>query len=179
MTGIDQHSAPRSARSSCRHQARGLGIALACAVVLSGCANFSPDQGMGPVGSLASAELGKDVVKIRNEADAVRRRHGLYVMSFVDGLDDRLDGPDAAIWYERVEAEHDNVRTALRWAMESGEVELGLQLIAQVGKSWDQRGYVNEGLAYIESFLCLPTATRWTIGRGMATYVASRMNESP
>ena len=35
-------------------------------IVLSGCASFSSDQGMGPVGSLAEAKLGKDVLKIRS-----------------------------------------------------------------------------------------------------------------
>jgi outer membrane protein TolC len=68
-----------------------MGMALACAVVLSGCANFSPDQGMGPVGSLASAELGKDVVKIRNEADAVHARQR------VDALLSRTLSAEAAV----------------------------------------------------------------------------------
>lgn len=45
-------------------------VALAAALSAGGCANFSPDGGMLTVQAAASAELGKDVVKIRNERDA-------------------------------------------------------------------------------------------------------------
>ena len=43
---------------------------LAAALSTSGCASYSPDGGMLTVQAAASAELGKDVVKIRNEHDA-------------------------------------------------------------------------------------------------------------
>src|SRR5690606_5152047 len=78
---------------------------------------------------------------------------------------------------ERIESEHDNVRAALRWSMETGEVEIGLFLVARVAKFWDQRGYVIEGIAHIESFLDLPAARHWTLGRGLAAYVGSRLND--
>ena len=38
--------------------------------LLSGCANFSTDAGMNFVKSEAGGELGKDIVKVRTEADA-------------------------------------------------------------------------------------------------------------
>jgi outer membrane protein TolC len=41
---------------------------------LSGCASFSPDQGMGAVQHMATASLRKDVVKVRNEDDAAEVR---------------------------------------------------------------------------------------------------------
>jgi outer membrane protein TolC len=43
---------------------------LAATLLAGGCANFSPDGGMLTVQAAASAELGKDVVKIRSEHDA-------------------------------------------------------------------------------------------------------------
>ena len=38
--------------------------AVSALLLLSGCARFSPDAGMGVVQSAAAAELGKDVIKI-------------------------------------------------------------------------------------------------------------------
>jgi outer membrane protein TolC len=50
---------------------RGVPVALVLAAIgTSGCARFSPDGGMLIVEAAASTELGKDVVKIRDEADA-------------------------------------------------------------------------------------------------------------
>ena len=48
----------------------GTAVAFSLVVGLGGCANFSPDQGMGAVQGVATASLGKDVVKIRNKEDA-------------------------------------------------------------------------------------------------------------
>lgn len=43
---------------------------MATLLLLAGCANFSPDQGMSPVAAMASGELDKDVVKVRDAHDA-------------------------------------------------------------------------------------------------------------
>lgn len=43
---------------------------VALPLVAGGCANFSPDGGMLTVQAMASEDLGKEVVKIRNEEDA-------------------------------------------------------------------------------------------------------------
>ncbi len=57
-----------------RGQGHGTGwrllAVLALPLIAGGCANFSPDGGMFTVQAMASEDLGKDVVKIRSEADA-------------------------------------------------------------------------------------------------------------
>jgi outer membrane protein TolC len=53
---------------------------LAAALAASGCAGFSPDGGMLAVQAAASAELGKDLVKIRDKHDAA------VVRARVEGL---------------------------------------------------------------------------------------------
>src|SRR5262245_14628447 len=45
-------------------------LLLGLAVALSGCTKFSPDAGMFVVEAAASSELGKEVVKIRDDSDA-------------------------------------------------------------------------------------------------------------
>ncbi len=60
----------------CSAAALKFGIAAIALGLLGGCAKFSPDAGMGPVGAHVSAEIGRDVVKIASpsEASAVKRR---------------------------------------------------------------------------------------------------------
>src|SRR5437763_17122153 len=48
--------------------------ALAGAMLLAGCATFSPDAGMDVVGDVAGRELKKDVVALRTEDDALAAR---------------------------------------------------------------------------------------------------------
>ncbi|UZE49971.1 TolC family protein [Rhodopseudomonas sp. P2A-2r] len=61
---ICQH---RSARRGSRPAA-----VLLSALLLSGCASFSPDAGMGVVASIAGETIGKDVISIRTQDDALR-----------------------------------------------------------------------------------------------------------
>jgi outer membrane protein TolC len=54
----------------CAARARLAAAILSVALVATGCARFSPDGGMFAVETAASTELGKDVIKIRDEGDA-------------------------------------------------------------------------------------------------------------
>lgn len=53
------------------HRGAAALLVLVVPTTMGGCARFSPDAGMLVVEAAASTELGKDVVKIRDEADAV------------------------------------------------------------------------------------------------------------
>jgi DNA-binding CsgD family transcriptional regulator len=103
----------------------------------------------------------------------VLQRHSDYFLDLVEHLEDALDGPDARRWHERIEVENDNLRGALRWLLESRQVELGLLFVGRLGKFWHLRGFGREALAHAEVFLSLPEATHRTIGRAMALNAAS------
>ena len=54
---------------------RRVALCLAASMsLLTGCASFSPDGGMGEVGSAVSRETGKDAVKITSAEDMQRAR---------------------------------------------------------------------------------------------------------
>jgi predicted ATPase/class 3 adenylate cyclase len=92
------------------------------------------------------------------EAEALRRAHAAYYCALVEQAEPELGGPDAAVWLDRLEREHDNLRAALSWARVRGEVEMGLRLVSAAGRFWATRGYLGEGCAWVESMLALASA---------------------
>jgi non-specific serine/threonine protein kinase len=56
-------------------------------------------------------------------------------------------------WLERLEVEHDNLRAALSWFFERGEAEANLRLAGALGEFWRVRGYLREGLWWLEAAL--------------------------
>jgi hypothetical protein len=57
-----------------------------------------------------------------------------------------------------LETEHDNLRTALRWAIERQSTETALRLGAALWHFWWQHGYLTEGQVWLEAILALPDA---------------------
>jgi predicted ATPase/class 3 adenylate cyclase len=90
-----------------------------------------------------------------DEAEALRRAHARYFLALAERAEPELTGPEAAPWLERLEREHDNLRAALGWVCERGEVEMGLRLVAALSRFWDMRGRLREGRAWVEALLAL------------------------
>ncbi|HKY53902.1 MAG TPA: NB-ARC domain-containing protein, partial [Anaerolineales bacterium] len=56
-------------------------------------------------------------------------------------------------WLDWLEVEHANFRTALAWSLESGKIEVGLQIAIALHEFWQKRVYVQEGLNWFEQLL--------------------------
>ena len=89
-------------------------------------------------------------------------------------------GAEGEAWMDRLEREHDNLRTALGWARERGEVEAGLRLVGALSWFWWTRGYFVEGHNWAEHFLEKPVRgdlgamdgarAKALLGAGMLSY---------
>ena len=64
-----------------------------------------------------------------------------------------LQGPRQAEWFDRLEAEHDNLRAALSWSLERGDAETTLQMKAELWWFWYKRGHLSEGRRWLEAAL--------------------------
>jgi predicted ATPase/DNA-binding CsgD family transcriptional regulator len=107
-----------------------------------------------------------------DEAAWARQRHARYFLALVAGMRQRLDGPDGPALFVELESEYDNLRAALAWLRESGQVDSGLQLVGDLGMFWVQHGYIGEAQAYAEAFLNSSEAPRWTLARAKALWTA-------
>ncbi|MCT9933441.1 tetratricopeptide repeat protein [Planotetraspora sp. A-T 1434] len=66
------------------------------------------------------------------ESDAVRRAHAEHFLALAEDAGPRLRRSEQIQWLEILAAEHENLQAALRWAVDAGEAELGLRLLASL-----------------------------------------------
>jgi predicted ATPase/class 3 adenylate cyclase len=90
-----------------------------------------------------------------------RTRHLAWVAALAARAD--LRGPDQLTWFRQLDAEHDNIRVALEWAL-SGDAGTALSLINDVALFWEVRGHWGEGKAWIEAALALEGGADLTRG---------------
>jgi predicted ATPase len=103
-------------------------------------------------------EFGQERLAQSGEAAAVRRQHAHFFLAVAEAAEGELSGPDQLLWLDRLEREHDNLRAALTWSIESGAVELGLRLGCALEGFWQARGYQREGRDQLRLLLALPAS---------------------
>lgn len=88
--------------------------------------------------------------KLSSEQRERRKRdHAVYFLAFAEEAGKHLTGPDQAAWLAQLEADHDNLRAALRWAIDGAAVEMSLRLASVLGRFWLVRGHWTEGRAWL------------------------------
>jgi predicted ATPase/class 3 adenylate cyclase/Tfp pilus assembly protein PilF len=89
----------------------------------------------------------------RGSYGTIRRRHRDYFLTLAEEAAPELHGADQGIWLERIEIEHDNLRTALDWSLDNAEPHCGLRLCGALHRFWLLRGHFSEGRAWCARFL--------------------------
>jgi predicted ATPase/DNA-binding XRE family transcriptional regulator len=64
-----------------------------------------------------------------------------------------LRSTDQAMWFDRFDAEHDNIRAALNWAQASSSIVTGLYLATDLEMFWIYRYYLHEPCLALENLL--------------------------
>jgi predicted ATPase/DNA-binding SARP family transcriptional activator/Tfp pilus assembly protein PilF len=85
-------------------------------------------------------------------AAAARERHARYFAHFAESVESEVYGPARAIWMQRLDADHDNLRSAVAWCIEHAPV-IGLQIAAALDRFYLQRGYIREGQTWLKALL--------------------------
>ena len=97
------------------------------------------------------------------ETDA-RRRHAQHFAALAREAEPELEGRQQAAWLSRLELEHDNLRAALAFALESGDSETALSLANSLGAFWIVHGHLREGRRWLEAALAQADATSENLG---------------
>jgi predicted ATPase/DNA-binding winged helix-turn-helix (wHTH) protein len=83
---------------------------------------------------------------------ATHQQHARFFLDFVDVIEPRINTASRVACLAQLNAEHDNLRTALRWAMQT-EPEMALRLGGSLWWFWFHQGYWREGRAWLEQAL--------------------------
>ena len=86
-------------------------------------------------------------------AKQVRERHLDYYTVLAQRADDYYYGTQQIEWLDRTEVERDNLRSALRWSLDSGRSVDALRLAVALWTFWYKRLYVHEGLQWLREAL--------------------------
>jgi predicted ATPase/DNA-binding CsgD family transcriptional regulator len=87
------------------------------------------------------------------ELPKLRAQHLEWCMALAEEAEPRLTGAGQTEWLARLEEDHDNMRAALRWGVETREVEMGLRLAGALLLFWYLRGYFSEGREHLAAAL--------------------------
>ncbi len=109
------------------------------------------------------------------EAEAVQRQHAIFFLRFSEEAEPKIRGAEHFLWRTRLEVEHDNLRAALRWTLESQEAEMGMQLAFSLVAFWRASNQDREGRNWCEQVLAQPGTSARTAARAMALLAAGAM----
>ena len=84
------------------------------------------------------------------ETGEAHRRHAAWCERFVLAARATMGGPGQEAAVRRVEIEHDNLRAALRWALDRHD-PVGPRLAGELWRFWYVRGYLSEGRRWLEA----------------------------
>lgn len=83
-------------------------------------------------------------------AAEARRRHGMHFLELAEAAEPTLSGgsEDLPQVLDRLDRTHDDLRSALVWAAEVGDVETEVRLVVALRQFWMVRGELAEGSAF-------------------------------
>jgi DNA-binding CsgD family transcriptional regulator len=87
------------------------------------------------------------------EAPQARRRHAMHFADVAIQSLNSLVGPDGGRWTARLASAVDDQRAMLQWALENGEIALGLEVGAALWRWWLTTGRLSSGRAWLDKFL--------------------------
>jgi tetratricopeptide (TPR) repeat protein len=87
------------------------------------------------------------------EVDAVRQRHATFFLALAEEADPGLVGPEQEFWLARLERGMDNLRAALRWLQDRGDIAGLLRLTGALWRFWSARSQLSEGRQWIDETL--------------------------
>jgi hypothetical protein len=104
-------------------------------------------------------------LKLSGELARLQRRHGGYYLRLAETAEPHLSGEEQTVWLNRLERDHDNLRAALRWALDRREMRIALRLCVALDRFWLLQGHQGERREWLELVL---TASSRAQGRSRA-----------
>jgi predicted ATPase len=88
-------------------------------------------------------EYASEIMEESGEAHEIRGRHAAFYLALARAADLGLRGREQLLWLQRLDIEHDNLRSSLSWLLDrskGGQAD-ALRLAAALSRFWFLRGY--------------------------------------
>ncbi len=119
-------------------------------------------------------EFGLERLARSGEEEVVRNAHAAWCLNLTQRAWPFWFSPAQKAWGDRLEAAHGNLRAALAWLAETGDIRTGLKLTAALWPFWFVRGHWAEGRKWLARALDWSAGTR-TVERAWALIGATAM----
>ncbi|HKQ17924.1 MAG TPA: NB-ARC domain-containing protein, partial [Solirubrobacterales bacterium] len=103
---------------------------------------------------------------------AARRRHATAFLALAEAAAPNMPSADQPRWLDRLTADYPNLRAAVRWSIDAGEIELAHRFVAALWRFWQQDGRLADGTELAEEALRMPGADAPTDARMKALAAA-------
>jgi predicted ATPase len=105
-------------------------------------------------------EYALERLEASGELEAMRHRHARAFAAVFAGGEQGMESPEVGRWLDRLDADRENVRAAIMFAVANGDASLALALCTDAWRYWERRGHLSEGRALLDAALALPDAPR-------------------
>jgi tetratricopeptide (TPR) repeat protein len=89
------------------------------------------------------------------EVVAIRQQHAHFFLALAEEAGPGMPGTQQRMELTRLEIEHDNLRVALRWALDRQNADTALRLVVALWRFWWIHGHLSEGRRWLEAVLVL------------------------
>jgi tetratricopeptide (TPR) repeat protein len=85
--------------------------------------------------------------------EPLQRAHASHYLALAETAAAQWGSPTDDAVTKQLDREHDNLRAALQWARDGGDLALGLRLAGALRKFWQRRGWMREGQLWLAELL--------------------------
>jgi predicted ATPase/DNA-binding XRE family transcriptional regulator len=98
-------------------------------------------------------QYARDRLNETRDSNLIQDRHLNYYLRVAVEAEPYLFGAGQQDWKNRLELDHDNLRVALAWSLESNQIEAGLKMAGALAWFWHSKGHLKEGNLWLEKIL--------------------------
>ena len=88
-----------------------------------------------------------------DEGDDIHKRHAEHFAALAEQASTELTGHDQRIWLNRLTVDSEDLRKAMEWTLDGGDVPTGLRIVAALGAYWRFKSFLQEGHRWVQRAL--------------------------
>jgi len=113
-------------------------------------------------------EYAGELLDSTTEAESTRRAHAEHYLRLAEAAAAGMAASGQAKWRTMLEADHDNLRAALRRSLDGGDAATVLRLCAVLWRFWFELGYLSEGRLWLDEALSVSAETSSARARALS-----------